>query len=476
MQPTFAVELPPLRLRFAKHSAVVVLTGRTLEPGTVARLAADVCDSGQGPSVAVALDLTTTQQARSALAEAAHVAFVVLTVEALRDLLLGGREREVLETAISSQRPIIELSPYQIGGGVEDPRMFYGRTTELRRLADEKLHNVLLVGPRQMGKSSLLNALGRRLPQRRDVLDVHRITLSDGNLLTSAARARGQAAQSDSADDAALFTLLAGERERPRVWLIDEADALVTASGWHGTARILRALSEENRAHFVLAGFWSLYTAAALDTHSPLRNFGQTLRLGPLEREAARALVTEPLAALGLLFEAPELADRLLDETGCRANLLALCCDGLIRTLGPTDRMLSRSQLDRVLSSYSPLLDELKYWRTSPVKSQAPLDRAVLRAALLLRQRNEPASAATIRQQLQATGTRIPAEDYRQSLDRLELGYLLIPEAPAEPASVDPRPRGLRCPVPLIAAAVSQEQDFAAGIADDLTDLADSST
>jgi hypothetical protein len=100
----------------------------------------------------------------------------------------------------------------------------------------------------------------------------------------------------------------------------------------------------------------------------------------------------------------------------------------------------------------------------------------VLRAALLLRHRNEPASAAAIRQQLQATGTRIPAEDYRQSLDRLELGYLLIPEAPAEPASVDPRPRGLRCPVPLIAAAVSQEQDFAAGIADDLTDLADSST
>lgn len=475
VHPAFAVEFPPLRLRFAKHSAVIVLIGRTLEPGAVARLAADVYAGGQGPSVVVALDLTMTQRAGLALAEATHVAFIVLTMEVLRDLLLGGHEREILEAAISSQRPIIELSPYQIGGGVEDPRMFYGRAMELRRLADEKLHNVLLVGPRQMGKSSLLNALERRLPQRRDVLAVHRITLSDGHLLTSAARALGQAARSDSADDSALFALLAGERDRPRVWLIDEADALVTASGWQGTARVLRALSEENRAHFVLAGFWSLYVAAALDPHSPLRNFGQTLRLGPLEREAARALVIEPLSALGLLFEAPGLIDQLLDETGCRANLLALCCDGLIRTLGPTDRMISRGQIDRVLTSYSPLLDELKYWRTSPVRSQAPLDRAVLRAALLLRQRTEPASAATIRQQLQATGTRIPNEDYRQSLDRLELGYLLVPEAPVEPVRVNSGPRGLRCPVPLIAAAVAQEQDLAAGIADDLTDLAEDS-
>ena len=111
-------------------------------------------------------------------------------------------------------------------------------------------------------------------------------------------------------------------------------------------------------------------------------------------------------------------------------------------------------------------------WRTSPVKQQGPLDRAVLRAALLLRQRGELATAASIRQLLQADGARIPAEDYRQSLDRLELGYLLLPEASAERAGIHPGPRGLVCPGPLIVTAVTQEQDLAAGIADDLADLA----
>lgn len=64
---------------------------------------------------------------------------------------------------------------------------------------------------------------------------------------------------------------------------------------------------------------------------------------------------------------------------------------------------------------------------------------------------------------------------YRQSLDRLELSYLLIPEPSADLTGHNPGPRNLICSVPLVAAAVAQEQDLAAGIADDLVDLVEGS-
>ena len=65
----------------------------------------------------------------------------------------------------------------------------------------------------------------------------------------------------------------------------------------------------------MLAGYWELY-AAALSTDHPLRNFGETLRLGPLDRESARRLVQEPMRTLRLHFEDPATIEWLLDQTG----------------------------------------------------------------------------------------------------------------------------------------------------------------
>jgi len=47
-------------------------------------------------------------------------------------------------------------------------------------------------------------------------------------------------------------------------------------------------------------GYWQLHHAAYLEHQAPIRNFGEPLRLRPLDDEAARALATRPLEPLGV--------------------------------------------------------------------------------------------------------------------------------------------------------------------------------
>src|SRR5690606_38494723 len=80
--------------------------------------------------------------------------------------------------------------------------------------------------------------------------------------------------------------------------LIDEADQFIRAESQAGYAQLtsLRALSEEGRCWFMLAGFWDLYATAVLDYQSPLRNFGEVVTIGALEPDACRDLARVPLA------------------------------------------------------------------------------------------------------------------------------------------------------------------------------------
>ena len=80
--------------------------------------------------------------------------------------------------------------------------------------------------------------------------------------------------------------------------LIDEADQFVSQQLDGAAERLwqMRSLSEEGVANFILAGFWQLYQAATTEYHSPLKNFGELLEIGALEKDSAAKLVIEPMA------------------------------------------------------------------------------------------------------------------------------------------------------------------------------------
>jgi hypothetical protein len=449
---TWALSLPQLRLRFARETAVAVIDGSRLESGDAERLMADVFQDGRGPGQVLVLDRTSAQNARQVLEGVPRVRCVVLSANQLRDLLLAEEPVRVLETTISQQVAVSELSPYQVAGGVKLDNLFFGREREVRAIADRSVRNFLVVGQRQMGKSSLLLAVLRRLQARTD-LEASYVELADADLHRRLARER-TSVPGDGAPLPPFVDVAAGVPSRPRVWLIDEADDFISADAKAGypLLQTMRALAEEGRAYFILAGFWDLYRAVVLDEKQPLRNFGEHLRLEPLDARSALALVTEPMAALGLQWDAPATPEFLVEQTGRRANLLVLACKAMVESLPPDTHALTREHLDRALREDKDLRDQGRRWR-----GDHPLHRAVVRQALLL---GKP-TREEVRQALKARGADIRSSDFDEAMDHRELSYVLVPDGEGR----------LYCPVPLMQRYIESERGLEVGLTEDLEDL-----
>ena len=448
----WALALPPLRLRFARDTAVIVIDGTRLESGEAERHMSDAFQDGRGPSQVLVLDRTQTQNAREVLQDVPRVRSVVVGADRLRDLLLAEEPVRLLETTISEQVAVSELSPYQVAGAVKLDNLFFGRERELRAIVDRAIRNFLVVGQRQMGKSSLLHAVLRRLQARTDV-EVNYVELSDADLHRRLARER-ERLPAPGAPLPPLADIAAGVPARPRVWLIDEADDFIAADAKAGypVLQELRALAEEGRAYFVLAGFWELYRAVVLDEKQPLRNFGEHLRLEPLDAKAAMALVTEPMSALGLRWDAPTTPEYLLEQAGRRANLLVLGCKALVESLPSEAHTLTREHVERVLREDKDLRDQGRRWR-----GDHPLHRAVVRQALLL---GRP-TRDEVRQALKARGADIRSTDFDEAMDHRELSYVLVPDSEGR----------LYCPVPLMQRYIESERALESGLTEDLEDL-----
>jgi hypothetical protein len=348
---------------------------------------------------------------------------------------------------------LVDNRTYQTAGGVDQEALFYGRERELRTMADRTLRNFLLVGPRQMGKSSLLKALERRVRQRTDV-EAHYVTLADGDVTAHLAHHLDPGAPRADASVERFRALAAGPRGKPRLWLIDEADRFVAddAKRDHALTRTMRALSQDGLAYFVLAGYWHLYAATVLDKDHPLLNFAEVMRLGPLDDDAARALATKPVEALGLRWDDAGTVEHLVRGTGGRANLIVLACRAMIEALGPEDRVLSREILDAKRRT-GDLADALR-----PLRAHDVLDRILVAQSFLL---GEP-TPDDVRAALKQRGIDATSTEIEQAFDRLMLSYVLLRDDAGH----------LVCPVPFVREAIERERNLEDRLTDDAEDWA----
>lgn len=91
---------------------------------------------------------------------------------------------------MAGQLALAQLSPYQLGGGVNKEAAFYGRAELISHILNRDPANYMVVGGRQVGKSSLLKALGRRY-QEHPEWDCYYLVLSDKILIPRLARELG---------------------------------------------------------------------------------------------------------------------------------------------------------------------------------------------------------------------------------------------------------------------------------------------
>jgi WD40 repeat protein len=375
---------------------------------------------GRASEVTLALGATAAQRKElSKLARRQPGMLVAPDGAELTRLMLAEDPTDELARLIARYVPVPQLSPYQTGGGVNRPNLFFGRSGQLAQIMGRDPANYLIVGGRRVGKSSLLKEVQRRF-EGHPQTECRYVALSSDNGFTSLAQELGLPEQAETAD---LLEEFRSHGRRHILFLLDEADIFIHHERERGyeTLQALRALSEEGRAHFILAGFWSLYQQAVQDYQSPLKNFGSVLTIGALEREACRALAFEPMEHLGVGWESVDLVEKLIDRTGQRANLISIACHQALHALGPGQRTITAANLNAVLEG-SAIRNELIDWgNLGETERDSRIDRIVVYASIA----RESFSLADLLSSIEQAGFAADPEVVKSSLARLELAFVL---------------------------------------------------
>lgn len=339
----------------------------------------------------------------------------------LTEWLLSSNPLEPFSRIISSQIDLKRISPYQIIGGVNNESVFFGRENLLNYILKRKPANYLLVGARQIGKSSLLKEVKRRC-NKRDDIDCHYIVLSSDNLIGRMAFALDLTLNSKTEEIHSQIRQVSNSKRV--LFLVDEADKFIESETKNGckTLHMFRSLSEEGICHFIFAGFWKLYRIATYDYQSPIKNFGEILQIGALEPNACRKLSTIPMRHLNIRYDSDVLIKKMLFETGGRANLIAITCSEIIQKIDIRQRVILKKDLDNAL--YSTIMkNALKEWRElsgNDIEANK-LDRFIVYAGMMMNKFN-------LKELLQYMKDRqypFDPVDVEQSLARLELAFVL---------------------------------------------------
>ena len=339
----------------------------------------------------------------------------------LTRLLLSPDAEAVLATVLASQIALKHISPYRIGGGVEDKSLFFGRTEIINQIINRDPANYLVLGGRQMGKSSLLKALKRHYVDIASI-DCYYQSLASEVLLPRLASQLKLPKCEQPDDFAQHLSAYLQTTEQHLVFLIDEADRFVQSEidNDYQVLNVLRRFSEEGRCSFILAGFWQLYRHAVLDYQSPLRNFAEIVSVGALEKEACYQLTTVPMQSMNLSYANEAIIEHLLEKCGQRANLIVIACMYIINHLPSHQRVIEAGDVHNALYS-DDINKAIAGWVISDEEQARFYDKLVVYSSI----DQEDFSSGELIQSLQKKGVKVDMSEFDASLARLELAYII---------------------------------------------------
>ncbi len=346
--------------------------------------------------------------------------FIVPDCVELSQWLLLSNPIPAFAKVLSAQLKITQISPYQTRSGVNKDAVFFGRAQTLAHILNREPSNYLVVGGRQLGKSSILKHLHRRYQGHSDI-ECHYITLHGDTIHSQLAAALGLKTDGQLIDLLDYFRYN-GHKKR-YLLLIDEADMFIKCEMEHQyqTLNQFRSLSEEGRCFFVLAGFWNLYQASVLEYQSPLKNFGEPVIIGALEKEACLELITKPMDVLHIRYRGDFQFNTLIYATGRRANLIAIACNEMLKNLGNERRVLENNDLLHALAS-DAIYDALAGWESLTNDENASrLDRIIVYATV----KQNRFTMADVMAILEKKGFNYTPEDLKHALLRLTLSFVL---------------------------------------------------
>ncbi len=351
-------------------------------------------------------------------------------VDAVRralDALPGRRHVEiqavtVIDEGVHINQPLD--NPYSLQPVGRWP-LFVGRDTIVNRIVarlDEAgtANHVLLHGPKRIGKSSLLHHLGRYHLQSFTVpavLDLQGLPTSElhfpqlvahlSELLIQHAAPRGRTAPLKASEITrdpikhfiGFVEALRARGDIPRfVVLIDELGTLVRRLQLQGTSLEFfdqwRSLLNNDRIYPHLA-FVCALPDASLNQIDPLRlgELGLHIRLGILEEEEARDLITTPIR-MHLTYTEADL-DRLIAETGGHPYYIHLVCGQIVTAVQAQRRKMALRLRERQEIPSNLVEEAITTIAANPdvfhhvTNDSTPATVAVLRAIAILDSRGQ---------------------------------------------------------------------------------------
>ena len=260
--------------------------------------------------------------------------------------------------------------------------MFFGRLDEMKELSRNlySIHteeSVLLWGPRRIGKTSLLKEFSRQLQSDGDYLpiyvDLQRVShgttiellhamleeLALGAAQPGVASPHFRRLRQDPLGSFRGFMeRLRRSEMRHLIVILDEFEELAMleedAISLEDILKYLRSLAlSERGVGFVFSGGGQLKILLRHAGISPLLNVAHYQKIGCLDPENARGLITTPVTPFASY--SPEAVDKLLELTGCHPYYLQLMCRELAaQSQSRRLRILDSSLLESMLVDWLP--------------------------------------------------------------------------------------------------------------------------
>ena len=344
----------------------------------------------------------------------------------------------------SQQLSRLLLVPYQ----PNDPAVgwrFFGRHRELDRLINAPT-NFFVVGPRRIGKTSLLRETKRQLDQRgRKVYMIPCQYLEDpGQVLNEIMRQLDvrtvtQAVRRNQALDEALLPAVLKSvirRDRQVVLILDELGNAIHKHGqdpWRFIGA-LREFSQTGNLRVIMSGWQEIFRHQG-EFESPFINFAEILTLRGFTDSEIQECLVDPLSLWGDVRAKRFLLRRVTTDIGRHPHLLQYFGDALFTRLvsgkadGDVDSLVSQLLEDNIVEVFQPAVDEVFFRSMRNLRLHRYL---FLRRCFEAEKRREPLYAAEltdqwIRDVLDELGLATTFDDRRRAMLELELRGLTDP-------------------------------------------------
>jgi hypothetical protein len=233
----------------------------------------------------------------------------------LRDLVLAV-PTEIVQEFLPGSKPMRRENPFYVSGRINDSTYFFGRQREIREIQGElrKHLSVSIVGPSQIGKSSLLYNLYHTasswLADTRTVyLDLQSV-LDEADFCAEILRHLGQ--EGDS-----LRQLKNALRQGNLLLFLDETERLAEPDFNPRLHDLLRSLTQEPHFALCLASqrpLVDVFPARTTNGLSPFHNIFVEKTLGPFSQVETHAFLAKQLANTPVQFK-PEEIDNLFHKS-----------------------------------------------------------------------------------------------------------------------------------------------------------------